>query len=313
MVKVLEVVPNVSEGRDLAKLGALVEEISGVGVEVLDWSADPDHNRAVITFIGDPASVEEASVVVARFAIEHIDLRSHRGVHPRVGALDVLPFVPIHGVGMADAVDSAHRVGQRIADLGVPVFFYGEASNPPGRGLAGLRKGGFERLVDGFPDQLPADLPTGAATAHPTAGVTCVGARPVLLAWNVFVTDLELDDARDVAASIRERDGGFVGLRALGLYLPKQKRVQISMNLEDPARTPPMSVFDEIERMVVQKGGRIAETQVIGMIPDTLVLPPTVGRLHLSDSGSARVLSSRVAEHVSRHARDHEEISDTTE
>ena len=309
----LEAVPNVSEGRDLAKLSALVDEVSAIGVDVLDWSADPDHNRAVITLIGDPSSVEEASLAVARFAIEHIDLRSHVGVHPRVGALDVLPFVPLHGLDMADAVNSAHRVGQQIADLGVPVFFYGQASEPPGRGLAELRRGGFEGLLNGFPEDRGADLPAAAVGPHPTAGVTCVGARPVLLAWNVFVSGLDLGDAREAAASIRERDGGFIGLRALGLHLPEQNRVQISMNLEDPARTPPLAVFDEIERIVVQKGGRIDETQVIGMIPDTLVLPQTAGRLHLSDSGSARVLSSRVAEHISRRARDHEEISDTTE
>jgi len=301
MVKVLEAVPNFSEGRDLAKVRALVDTIaSAADVEVLDWSADPDHNRSVVTYIGEPRSVEQASVAAARFALEHIDLRRHTGIHPRIGALDVLPFVPLEGTGMTDAVDSARRVGGAIAGLGIPVFFYAAASDPPGRRLSRLRRGGFEAMREGFsPDLLP-DLPAGAARPHPTAGATCVGARPVLLAWNVFVEGIDVEEARDIAARLRETGGGFKGLRALGLRLEEQDRVQVSMNLEDPFSTSPMAVFDAIEEHVTARGGRIVETEVIGMIPDTLVHPATVGRLLLSDYGPARVLSRRVAEYVSR-------------
>jgi len=298
MVKVLEAVPNFSEGRDKEMVRSLVDVIASGDVEVLDWSADPDHNRAVVTYIGEPSGVEEASVKAARFALEHIDLRRHRGVHPRVGALDVLPFVPLHGLEMSDAVDSAHRVGRRIADLGIPVYFYAQASDPPGRSLADLRRGGFEALAAGFPPARRPDLPVGAARPHPTAGVTCVGARRVLLAWNVFVTGIDVEGAREIAAEIRERDGGFPGLRALGLRLPEQDRVQISMNLEDPDRTPPLQIFAAIEKAVARKGGRVAETQVIGMIPDTLVHPAAGNRLVLSDFRPARVLSRRTAEYV---------------
>jgi hypothetical protein len=137
MIQVLEAVPNFSEGRDVEAVRALVDEVAAGDVEVLDWSADPDHHRSVVTLIGPPRDVEEASVRGARFAIEHIDLTSHRGVHPRVGALDVMPFVPLEGLAMADAVASAHRVGRAIAELGVPVYFYGRASDPPGRSLVG--------------------------------------------------------------------------------------------------------------------------------------------------------------------------------
>src|SRR5688572_19886282 len=150
MVKVLEAVPNFSEGRDLAKVRALVDTIAAEGVDVLDWSADPDHHRSVVTYIGDPPRVEAASLAAARFALDHLDLRRHAGVHPRVGALDVLPFVPLEGTDMEDAVSSAHRVGAAIGALGVPVFYYGMASSPPGRGLAALRAGGFERLREAF-------------------------------------------------------------------------------------------------------------------------------------------------------------------
>jgi glutamate formiminotransferase len=313
MVKVLEAVPNFSEGRDVEKVRALVHVIARSGVEVLDWSADPDHHRSVVTYIGDPARVEAASLDAARFALEHIDLREHRGLHPRVGALDVLPFVPLEGLEMTDAVASAHRVGAALGRLGIPVYYYGMASDPPGRGLAELRSGGFEALVAGFPPGRHADEPPGARAPHPTAGVTCVGARPVLLAWNVFLGGVGVEAAREIAHRIRERDGGFPGLRALGLYLPQQDRVQISMNLEDPVRTSPLDVLAVIEREVAARGGQIDETQVIGMAPDTLVHPPSVNRLVLPDLGPARVLSRRVAQHVQGRTHGPTETSDSAE
>lgn len=311
--KVLEAVPNFSEGRDLAKVGALVSLIERSGVEVLDWSADPDHHRSVVTYIGDPDQVEAASLDAARFALEHIDLTRHRGVHPRVGALDVLPFVPLHGLEMTDAVASAHRVGAELGRMGIPVFYYGMASDPPGRGLAMLRRGGFEALAGGFPSDRPADEPPGALAPHPTAGVTCVGARGVLLAWNVFIDGIDLPAAREIARTIRERDGGFRGLRALGLHLPGQERVQISMNLEDPVGTSPLDVLAAIDREVASRGGRIAETQVIGMLPVTLVHPPSVNRLVLPDLGPARVLSHRVARHLHGRPRGRTETSESAE
>jgi glutamate formiminotransferase len=313
MIRVLEAVPNFSEGRDLEKIRALVDTVAAHDVDLLDWSADPDHHRSVLTYIGDPADVEAASLAAARFAVDHIDLRTHRGVHPRVGALDVLPFVPLHGLRMSDAVASAHRVGRAIADLGVPIFFYGHASQPPGRGLAGLRRGGFEAIEAGFSEGLRPDLPPGARSAHPTAGATCVGAREVLLAWNVFVSGITVADARAIASKIRERDGGFVGLRALGLNLEGRGRLQISMNLEDPERTSPLGVFAAIEAEVLARGGKVEGTEVIGMMPDTLVLPATADRLQILDPGSARVLSRRVAQYLEARTAGRPDISDITE
>jgi glutamate formiminotransferase / 5-formyltetrahydrofolate cyclo-ligase len=298
MVKVLEAVPNFSEGRDLSKIQALVDVISGAGVDVLDWSADPDHHRCVVTYVGDPRVVARASVEAAKFARDHIDLRGHVGVHPRVGALDVMPFVPLQGMEMSDAVTVAHAVGDEIAELGVPVFFYGAASTPPGRGLADLRRGGFEALAGGFRAGFPPDTPGDVRVPHASAGVTCVGAREVLLAWNVFVSGLRVEQARAIARLIREQNGGFPGLRALGLHLARQDRVQISMNLEDPERTAPLDVYRAIEREVAACGARVQETQVIGMIPDTLVLPARAGRLQLPDLKPARVLSLRLHQHT---------------
>jgi glutamate formiminotransferase len=312
MVRVLEAVPNFSEGRDLSIVRALVDVIAEHDVEVLDWSADPDHHRSVVTFIGAPEPVEDAAVAAARLAARHIDLRRHRGVHPRVGALDVLPFVPLHGLEMADAVASARRVGERIADDGVPVYFYGRASDPPGRGLAELRRGGFEALAGGWPPGRHPDVPPGSLAPHPSAGVTCVGARPVLLAWNISVAGIDVGQARAIASRLRERGGGIPGLRALGLHLVEGDRMQISMNLEDTERTSPLLVFDRVESEVTALGGKVLETEVIGMIPDTLVHPGSADRLKLPDLGPARVLSHRVAEYVSARGGGRTEISDIT-
>jgi glutamate formiminotransferase len=227
--------------------------------------------------------------------------------------LDVLPFVPLQGLSPDDAVASARRVGRQIAGLGIPVFFYGWASDPPGRTLSRLRRGGFEAIADGFAADLRPDVPPNALRPHPTAGVTCVGARSVLLAWNVFVSGLDIAGASEIAVRIRERGGGFKGLRALGLYLEGQDRVQISMNLEDPVGTSPLDVFDAIETEVEVRGGRIEETQVIGMIPDTLVQPAAVDRLLLSDFGPDRVLSRRVEEYVSKRTSGHTTTSERAE
>jgi glutamate formiminotransferase len=313
MIKVLEAIPNFSEGRDFETVRALVECVASFDVDVLDWSADPDHHRSVVTYIGDPEAVEAASVAVASFAIEHIDLREHRGVHPRVGALDVMPFVPLHGLHMRDAVASERRVGERIAALGVPVFFYGQASTPPSRGLASLRRGGFEALRAGFDERVRPDLPPGVLGPHASAGVSCVGAREVLLAWNVVVRGVDLAQARQIAAVIREKGGGFYGLRALGLRLEAQDRIQISMNLENPDKTAPLAVFERIESEVLALGGAVVETEVIGMMPDALVLPKTASRLKLRNLGFSRVLSHRIAGYISDRGGRPSEISDITE
>lgn len=301
MVPVLEAVPNVSEGRDPELLRELVRVVASSGVEVLDHSADHDHNRAVLTFVGGPQAVEDAAFRVARLAVERIDLRRHQGVHPRVGALDVLPFVPLRGLTLEQAAASAHRVGRRLADeLDLPVYWYGAAAPGGRRLLSELRRGGFEALRDGFPAGREPDLPEGgkARGPHPTAGVTCVGARPLLLAWNVYVAGVELEALRSVARDIRESGGGFPGLRALALELRSRERMQISMNLEDLETTDPFRVFRALEARVEALGGRLEGTEVIGMIPDALVLPAAGDRLGLFEARRSRLLSARLARHL---------------
>jgi glutamate formiminotransferase len=300
--RVLEAVPNFSEGRDLTVVRAIVEAAVSAGADVFDWSADPDHHRSVVTFAGPPEAVEEAAVACARVALQRIDLRQHRGVHPRVGALDVLPFVPLAGLTPDDARESARRVGARIGmELGVPVYYYGWASEPPGRRLAELRRGGFETLAPGWPpDREPDVLPPGWAHrgAHPSAGVTCVGARPVLLAWNVLIEGIGLGAAAKIAGMLRERGGGFPGLRCLALELPRRGMLQLSMNLEDCTRVAPIEVFRLLEEHVTAAGGAVVETEVIGMMPDELLLGAAADRLRLVAATPERMLSRRLVRHM---------------
>ncbi len=301
MRAIFQTVPNFSEGRDPAVIAALCTAMTAEGGELLDWSADPDHHRAVLTYVGEAETVLRAALAAARVARDRIDLTRHDGIHPRIGALDVLPFVPLYGATRRDAVELALRAADGLAALGVPTYLYGWADPHEGRQLADLRRGGFETLVRGYPSgREPDRIPPRwrHPGAHPTAGVTCVGARAVLLAWNVYVEGLENRDLKEIAAAIRERGGGFPGLRALGLALPRQERMQISMNLEDLERVSPFRVFEEIERLVAAQGGRVTETEVIGMAPDELVLPAAADRLVLRRFSAGRLLSARLARFV---------------
>lgn len=302
MVPVLEAVPNLSAGGDPELLDRVIHAVSDAGAEVLDASADADHNRAVVTCVGTPDAVEDAAVATAQIATESIDLRGHRGVHPRVGALDVLPFVPLLGLTIEDARASARRVGARIGrEVGVPVYFYAEAAEPRGRSLSELRRGGFEALVRGFPeDRYPDILPEGWVEpgAHPTAGITCVGARSFLLAWNVVVEGVPMEEVRRIAGELRETGGGFRGLRALAFLLPSKGQLQLSMNLEDAWNRRPFSVFREIERRVRSAGGSVVGTEVVGVLPGGLVFDAGADRLSLADPDPSRVLIP----HLLRHA-----------
>lgn len=297
MTPVLEAVPNFSEGRDLSLVREFARAIASEGAEVLARTADPDHHRSVISFAGSPRVVERAALSVARLAVEAIDMRRHAGVHPRVGALDVLPFIPARGLALRDAAASARRVAEGLAAMGIPVYLYGAAG--AGRSLSSLRAGGFEALAEGFPAGREPDIlprPWAHPGVHPTAGATCVGARPPLLAWNVCVSGLSLEEVRALARRLRERESGFVGLRALGLYLPSSDVFQISMNLEDMESTPPMRVFEAIEAEVDGMGGRITQTEVIGTIPETLVLSAAASRLKLLDPDPSRLRGALLAE-----------------
>ena len=275
MPEIVECVPNFSEGRRKEVVDAIAQAITSVpGVRVLDQEMDADHNRCVITFVGNRTSVAEAAFQGAKKAVELIDMNQHRGEHPRVGALDVLPFVPIAGVTMDDCVALARSVGKRIADeLQVPVYLYeAAATRPDRRALPDVRRGEYEGLkveIETNPDRKP-DF--GPPRLHPTAGACIVGARPVLIAWNVNLRTTDVGVAKRIAKAIRESDGGLPAVRAKGFDLADRGLAQVSMNMVDYRKTSLVQAFEAIRALAAKEGVEIAESEIIGLVPlDALV------------------------------------------
>jgi glutamate formiminotransferase len=289
LTRLVECVPNVSEGRRPEVVDEVVAAFAGADPEVLvlDRSSDPDHNRTVITLMGPGPALVEAAVAGARACARLIDLNHHRGVHPRMGALDVLPFVPFGAVTRLrggddpelDCTDLAERAGRRIAEeAGVPVYLYGAAARHPGwAALPAVRGKGFEalRASDHAPD-------FGGPGLHPTAGATAVGARELLIAFNVELAGADLELARRIASAVRERDGGLPAVRAMGVPLeqrtrggpggsrqggPPVNRVQVSMNLLDWRATPPAEAYAAVAALAERHGARVEASEVVGLAP----------------------------------------------
>lgn len=285
--------PNVSEGRDRGLIRALGDAVESAGVRLLDVHADVDHHRSVFTYLGAPDAVERATLALGRLAVQRVDLRRHKGVHPRVGALDVVPFVPLRGTSMTEAVKSARRVGRAFADAtGVPVFFYAEATAHAGRrDLPIVRWGGFERLAERLADpQWRPDC--GPAVPHPSAGVTIVGARGPLIAFNAMLDTPDVMIAKSIAAAIRESaSGGVPAVRAMGLSLESRGVAQVSMNLLDYRVTPPAAVAERVEREAHARGVAVGAWELVGCAPaDAWKDWPAGGRRAL-DVPASRLLS----------------------
>ena len=256
----IECVPNFSEGRDASKVQAIVDAIaSAPGVLVLGWESDTDHNRSVVTFAGAPDSVAEGAIRGAGKAAELIDLNAHQGVHPRVGAADVIPFVPLAGATLSDCVFIAHRAGAAIWNrFGVPVYFYESAAKLPERErLERVRRPGF----DGRPPDI-GDIP-----AHPSAGASMVGARPILIAFNVNLATANTEIAQAAARRIRESSGGFRFVKAMGRYLTSRGCAQVSMNLTNYAAIPLDHLYAAIDQTVRALGTEILASELVGFIP----------------------------------------------
>ncbi len=275
MAEIVECVPNFSEGRRKEVVDAIAQAIASVpGVRVLDRQMDADHNRSVITFVGDRSAVAQAAFRGAQKAVELIDMSMHHGEHPRVGALDVLPFVPIAGVTMDDCVALARSVGKRIADeLQVPVYLYeAAATRLDRRALPDVRRGEYEGLkteIETNPDRTP-DF--GPRRLHPTAGACIVGARPVLIAWNVNLRTADIRVAKRIAKAIRESDGGLPAVRAKGFELADRGLVQVSMNMVDYRKTSLVQAYEAIRSLAAKEGVEIAESEIVGLVPlDALV------------------------------------------
>ncbi len=265
----IECVPNVSEGRRLDVVESLAQAIARTrGVRLLDRSADTDHHRSVFTFVGDAESLVEAVLAIYARAIPSIDLRTHRGTHPRIGAVDVVPFVPLASATLEQCVALARRVGLAVAErFRIPVYLYeAAAARPELRDLAVIRRGGLEGLTARMsrPEWAP-DF--GPASPHPTAGASAVGARQVLIAFNVNLANGRLEDAQAIAAAIRERDGGLPALKAIGLHLPARGVAQVSMNLTDHRRTNMATAFDAVRREAQRRGIEVLESELVGLAP----------------------------------------------
>lgn len=272
MASIYQCIPNFSEGRRPEVVAAIVQAIQDTsGVLLIDSSSDPDHHRCVMTFLGDATAVRAAVRNAARVAVERIDLRAHRGVHPRAGAIDVVPVVPLRDAGRGDAVELSRNIGEDLASmLDIPVYFY-EWSARTGRqtALPDLRRGGFEAFVaTPLVGERAPDL--GPARAHPTAGVTVVGARGPLIAYNIQLASSDVGVARALARRIRhERDRTpiLTGVRALGLFLPSRNCAQVSMNLTQPEHTPLPGVFRWVRQAAAERGVAVQESEIIGVIP----------------------------------------------
>ena len=298
MKQVVECVPNFSEGRKPETVQRIGEAIGAVATAcVLDTHIDPDHNRSVITFVASPENVVEAAVRAVKRASELIDMRTHHGEHPRLGATDVLPFVPVQGVTMDDCVRLAHEAGKRIArELSIPVYYYEKAALRPDRvNLEDVRRGALELLREQIttnPERAPDE---GIPAIHDTAGAIAVGARPFLIAFNVVLRSDNLEIARQIAKAIRARNGGLPFLKALGFRLATRSCVQVSMNLVNYEVTGMDVAYDAVRREAERLGVKIASTEIVGLVPRAALNRQAEYFSKLENFSEGKILENQIA------------------
>jgi glutamate formiminotransferase len=294
---IVECVPNVSEGRDPARLARVAAAVRATpGVTLADVHADPDHHRSVFTFLGEPATVAAGAVALADAVLAEIDMREHRGIHPRIGALDVLPFVPLSDTPMSVAVTLAHAVGATLATRhALPVYYYGEAARrPERRALRELRHGEYEGLAArlGVEEGRPDD---GPARFDPRRGAVLVGARGVLVAYNVWLASDDLAAARAIAREVRASGGGLPAVQALGLPLASRGRVQVSMNLLDHRVTPIPAAYDRVVQAAARHGIAIERGELVGLAPRAAFAGRAPASVGLPEFTSAQELDVHLA------------------
>ena len=297
MDRIVECVPNFSEGRSHTTVRALAQAVESVpGVWLLDQTRDRDHHRSVLSFAGEPDAVAEAAFRAIRMATDLIDLRKHKGVHPRVGATDVVPFVPLRGVTMQDCIHLAKRLGQRVGtELEIPVFLYEQAAQHRDHApLESVRRGGIQGLAlrmasdpDWTPDFGPPHL-------HKTAGAIVIGARPPLIAFNVNLCSTDLALARSIAKDIRQSNGGLPHLKAIGVELASRQLVQVAMNLTDYIITPLHVVFEAVRALAAEKGVAVAGSEVVGLVPQAALIQAAGHSLALEQFDTTQVLEARL-------------------
>ncbi len=293
---VIECVPNISEGRRLDVVSGIADALRAVpGLRVLDVQSDGAHNRSVFTLAGDAGPVAEGVRVLFARAVQAIDLRAHRGEHPRLGAVDVVPFIPIEGVTMEGCVALARTVAADVAArFGVPVFLYEEAAtNPSRKNLEDIRRGEFEGLAAKMAQgQWAPDF--GPAAPHPSAGASVVGARMPLIAYNINLATNRLDVAKKIAAAIRQSSGGLRYVKAMGIPLEDRGIVQVSMNLTNYEKTPMFRVFDLVKREAARYGVQVLESEIVGLVPSAALTQTAEYFLQLEGFSSQQVLEARL-------------------
>lgn len=294
----IECVPNISEGRRLDVVQSIVDSIRRVpGARVLDVSSDASHNRSVITMVGDAPAMKAAVLTLFDRALDVIDLRSHSGEHPRLGAVDVVPFVPIAAIRMEDCVGLARDTAQAVASrYRLPVFLYDAAATSPSRrNLADIRRGEFEGLAAKL--ALPEWAPDfGPAVPHPSAGATVIGARMPLIAFNVNLATDRLDIAREIAIAVRQSSGGLPAVKALGLSLADRGIVQVSMNLTNCQQTSIATAFAAVKGAAERHGVRVVESEIIGLVPEAALAGIDPADLLLRGFSQRQVLEKRLGE-----------------
>jgi glutamate formiminotransferase len=293
---IIECIPNVSEGRRPEVVEAIAGAIRAVpGVRLLDYSSDPSHNRSVFTMAGEPEPIKAAVLAMYERVVPAIDLRTHQGEHPRLGAVDVVPFVPIEGVTMDACVALAKDVAREVASrFGVPVYLYEEASaNPARRNLEDIRRGEFEGLAARMASEGWAP-DFGPATPHPSAGASVIGARMPLIAYNINLDTDRLDVAKKIAAAIRHSSGGFRYVKAAGFELKDRGIVQVSMNLTNYEKTPIFRVFEAVKREAERYGVSILESEIVGLIPSAALNAAAEYYLQLAGFNSNQVLENKL-------------------
>ncbi len=293
----IECVPNISEGQRQPWLDALAGQLRAVpGLVLLDYSGDPAHHRSVFTMAGDARALHAAVMTIVEQAVRSIDLRTHRGEHPRIGAVDVVPFIPLRDTPMDVCVTLARRVGADIAErFAIPVYLYEDASRRDGRRrLDTIRRGQFEGLAEKMaaPEWAP-DF--GPVSPHPSAGATAVGARRPLIAFNVNLATDRVDVARQIARTIRESSGGLACVKALGFALHDRGIVQVSMNLTDFTRTSVQTAFDRVSALAAQARIDVLESELIGLIPEAALEGTSPDRLGLRGFDERQILERRLA------------------
>jgi glutamate formiminotransferase len=298
MKKIIECVPNFSEGRDLKKIEKIVAPFRGKEtVKLLDYQNDEDHNRAVVTVVGEPNSLKAAVIEAMGVAIEFIDMRTHQGQHPRMGAIDVVPFIPVKNASVEETVDLSKETAKEVADkYKLPVFLYElSASRAERRNLAFIRKGQFEGMSDKI--KLPEWAPDfGPQQIHPTAGVTAIGARMPLVAFNVNLDTNQLDIANQIAKNVRHISGGLRYCKGIGIELKDRGIVQVSMNMTDYTKTALYRVFELIKIEARRYGVNVVGSEIIGLVPMEALIDTATYYLGVEDFSMEQVLEARIYE-----------------